>query len=135
MVNLELIADGITELSKSIHSDNVTKGFYDNPMDDLSKLMLVVSEVSEAAEAIRTGKFAQVDKFLAVVGDESVDVSAETFSNVFLETMKDTHEDEIADAIIRLLDYAGYKKMEIGLHILAKLTYNKSRPYMHGKKM
>ena len=41
-------------------------------------------------------------------------------------------EEELADAVIRIMDYAFGKDLDIGA-ILAKLEYNKSREFMHGK--
>lgn len=36
-------------------------------------------------------------------------------------------EVELADAMIRILDYCGYKNMDIGGAIMEKLEYNKNR--------
>ena len=41
---------------------------------------------------------------------------------------------EIADAIIRLLDWCGAKDIPIGDIVSKKLAYNRGRPYKHGKK-
>lgn len=43
-------------------------------------------------------------------------------------------EEELADVIIRIFDYAGKYKLRLPEAILAKIAYNKSRPYKHGKK-
>jgi hypothetical protein len=43
-------------------------------------------------------------------------------------------EEEVADGIIRLLDYAALRNLRIGAAILAKHQYNKTRPILHGKK-
>jgi hypothetical protein len=42
-------------------------------------------------------------------------------------------EEEVADQIIRLLDYAGEYKLRIGECIRAKMMKNEGRPYQHGK--
>ncbi len=42
-------------------------------------------------------------------------------------------EEEAADAVIRLLDYAGWRKLRLGAAIVAKMAYNEGRPYLHGK--
>ena len=49
------------------------------------------------------------------------------------ENIKDTVQDEIADAIIRLLDFSHKFGIDLDFHIKAKLEYNASRPYKHGK--
>ena len=51
------------------------------------------------------------------------------------EAIKDTHEDEIADVFIRLFDYCGGMNIPIGDHIAAKISYNSTRPYKHGKTL
>jgi len=43
-------------------------------------------------------------------------------------------EEELADAIIRMLDTAGALKLRIGEALVAKLQYNLTRPYRHGGK-
>lgn len=43
-------------------------------------------------------------------------------------------EEELADIIIRALDTAHAYGISIGAAIRAKHEYNKSRPFMHGKK-
>jgi hypothetical protein len=41
---------------------------------------------------------------------------------------------EIADAIIRLLDYCGKEKIDIEQAVRIKMLYNEGRPYKHGGK-
>ena len=42
-------------------------------------------------------------------------------------------EEELADAVIRIMDYAFGKDLDIAGAILAKMEYNESREFMHGK--
>lgn len=42
-------------------------------------------------------------------------------------------EEELADLIIRALDYAGHYGLQIGSAISMKMLKNEGRPYMHGK--
>lgn len=44
-----------------------------------------------------------------------------------------SEEIELADALIRAFDYAGAFRLRLGEAVLAKMEYNKSRPYKHGK--
>ena len=45
-----------------------------------------------------------------------------------------THgEEEMADAVIRILDFCGYYGYDIQGAVDAKMAYNKTRPYKHGK--
>lgn len=127
---MKQIVTGLTESAKMIYLDNAAKGFWDSERNVGEMLMLVVSELGEAIEAHRKGKSAKLDdyKFIATAG---FDESDETIA--FKENIKDTFEDEIADAIIRLLDMSGGLGIDINFHINAKLNYNRSRPRLHGK--
>lgn len=147
----------ITDLSKSIHKDNVEKGFYEDENDvimslehldapntiesakrafNMQRIALIQSEASEAIEGIRKGKHADVGNYKDWIrlSEEHIngDMTAE-FKAGFEQFIKDTPEDEIADTIIRCLDYAGKNNIDIGFHIEQKLKYNRTRPYKHGK--
>ena len=52
----------------------------------------------------------------------------------FEHHVKDTFEDELADAVIRILDLCGAKGIDIEKHIELKMKYNETRERMHGKK-
>jgi len=117
----------MNELAKTIHDNNKKKGFYDTQRSIPELIALIHSEASEALEADREGRFTEVD--IKVVLDLEED-----FQRGFELRVKNTFEDEIADTIIRLLDLCGYKGIDIESHILAKVAYNKLRPYKHGKK-
>ena len=52
----------------------------------------------------------------------------------FQDYIKDSFEDEIADAVIRLFDLTEGFGIDLEKHIRMKLNYNKTRPYKHGKK-
>jgi NTP pyrophosphatase (non-canonical NTP hydrolase) len=73
-------------------------------------LMLIVSELSEALEAHRKGKFCRkeyIDLYLnKTLGD------IEYYYRYFEHNIKDTFEDEIADVFIRLFDLCGYLEIE-----------------------
>ena len=53
----------LNQLSKSIHQGNVQRGFYETQQANGTFLMLVVSELSEALEADRAGKHADLNYF------------------------------------------------------------------------
>jgi hypothetical protein len=125
------------ETARLIHQGNVDKGFYDTPPNNATALMLVVSELSEAVEADRAGKHAITSYFVSrkeeIEKSKGQELDNEEYQRLFKTTMKDTYEDEIADAIIRLLDHCAYRKIDIDAHIAAKIKYNQSRPHKHGK--
>jgi NTP pyrophosphatase (non-canonical NTP hydrolase) len=41
---------------------------------------------------------------------------------------------ELADVIIRVLDFCGAREIDIDRAIEAKIAFNKTRPPMHGKR-
>lgn len=140
----------LTELSVKIAQGNRKKGFWDsyeqakqiheqgaNEFTESmvnsninEKLLLVVTEVSEACESIRKGKMYEghLTKFKAGRLNDT------DFPYLFEVHVKDTFEDEIADSIIRLLDLAGGLGIDIGWHVEQKLRYNATRTNKHGKK-
>jgi len=42
-------------------------------------------------------------------------------------------EEELADCVIRILDFSGHHNLRLAEAIAAKLQHNLSRPFMHGK--
>jgi NTP pyrophosphatase (non-canonical NTP hydrolase) len=78
------------------------EGRITNPSLPAEKLMLIVTEVAEAMEALRDGD--------AVVEGE-----------------------EVADIVIRCLDYAAWRGIRLDDVIAAKMEANRQRPYLHGR--
>ena len=95
----------INELAKEVHLNAVDKGFWENNQSDEHCLCLVISELMEAVEADRKGRHADVESFKILM-----DGCEELFYINFSNCIKDTIEDEISDAFIRLLDLAGSHK-------------------------
>jgi NTP pyrophosphatase (non-canonical NTP hydrolase) len=46
----------------------------------------------------------------------------------------DALAEELADCCIRIFDYCGSRKIDLQKALLKKISYNKTRPYRHGKK-
>lgn len=102
-INKEQVIEALMILQKRIFQQNVTAGWWDNPREDGTILCLIHSEISEAMEGVR-------------------------------KNLKDDHlprremaEVELADAVIRILDYAEFKGYDIGSALLEKLEYNRTR--------
>lgn len=96
-------------------------------------LALIHSEVSEALECDRKDRY--INWTLEVKTPDVTTVTEDNlFNDIFEEGYKDTFEDELADIMIRVMDLAHYKGIDLELAIKAKMRYNSLRPYKHGKK-
>ena len=88
----------LNELAKDVHQNAKEKGFW-NDVDYFRFLSLIISEISESVEARRENKYANYEMY------EKIDAS---FKEAFELYIKDTFQDEIADAYIRILDMCGH---------------------------
>jgi len=127
MINL------LNDISNIVHGDNLEKGFEKQAIP--IALMLVVTELSEAVEADRKNRSANLEEFekwlCRITGTPLTDAD---YALNFEKYVKDSFEDEIADAFIRLFDFCGGHGVNIGKHIQYKLRYNRTREYKHGCK-
>lgn len=101
LYNVEMLA----RLSQDCHRRAVAKGFWDEPRSVGHYLMLVASELCEAVEADRLGKWI---KLTPEQIEELRGLEGAAYAQAFLRMIKDTVGDEIADAVIRLLDLLGW---------------------------
>jgi NTP pyrophosphatase (non-canonical NTP hydrolase) len=116
----------LNELSQKIFQANKEKGFWDNERNVGEMLMLVTTELAEAMESHRKGKFCQLETFNDLLKDAE-------FKQAFEKNIKDTFSDEMADSLIRILDMCGGLDIDIKKHVELKLRYNSLRPKLHGK--
>lgn len=106
------------DIQKEVHQLAISSGWWPEGADMgviPEKLMLVVSEVSEALECYRT---------------------PEDFKDHFSEDGKpEGFGIELADAVIRILDLSEWLGLDMENLILTKHSYNKTRSYRHGGKL
>ena len=90
-------------------------GFHDEELSNEHCLCLVISELMEAVEADRKGRFAKVpvDKKGTIFDERTFHYQNKYFAENFETYIKDCVEDELADAVIRLLDLAGLRNISI----------------------
>ena len=96
-------------LAKKVFENAKEKGFHEKPKTDAHGLMLVACELAEAVEADREGRRSdrRTYNFLLQEYGEPLE------KHLFEMHIKDTVEDELADAVIRLLDFVGMKGFDI----------------------
>lgn len=116
----------LNEMAQQIHKANAQKGFWEVPawarmaggagvvdgyltLKKSEKIALIHSELSECLEGVR--KFGP-------------DQHCPDFTS---------EEIEMADAIIRIFDYAGGFNLRLAQAVEAKLAFNETRPHKHGK--
>ena len=122
----------IKELVKEAHQTAKEKGFWDEKRNNSELLMLIVTELGEACEALRKNHRQTCTK--TVEYGEGVYEEKDVPSLEEATWKKNTFEDEIADVFIRLGDLCAGLDIDIEWHIKKKMEYNRNRPYKHGKQ-
>jgi len=122
----------LNTLCKEAHENSKSKGFYDEPKNIGEMLALIHSEVSEALEADRKGRYCKLKEDGMKYMQEQV--SGIAFSLNYKEEIKGTFEEEMADIVIRVFDMCGFKGIDLASHVEMKMRFNSLREHKHGKK-
>jgi NTP pyrophosphatase (non-canonical NTP hydrolase) len=115
----------LNELMYKIHNNSQDKGWWTEERTFGEIIALCHSELSEALEEYRNGHLPTEIYYSAVPGMDGVNYSAKP-EGISIE---------LADCIIRILDYCGHAGIDIENAIQIKHNYNKTRPYRHGGKV
>lgn len=109
----KLFIEAFNKLAIHIYQRATEQGFRETGQEpsDERMILLMHSELSEAVEAIRAGN--------------PPDDDIPEFSG---------YEAELADCIIRIMDTAVARNLRVGEAVIAKIAFNRTRPYKHGGK-
>lgn len=102
----------MTGIQKEIHKTAVEKGFWEGERNDGEAIALMHQELSEALDGLRDGN-----------------PVSEKIGAPFTQV-----EEEMADLVIRVMDFCAGRGHHLPEAILAKMAYNLGREYKHGRK-
>lgn len=107
----------LNDLQERIYANAVEHGFWDARKSFGETIALIHTEISEAFEEYRNGH-----------------APDEVYFNPEHPEKPEGIPVEMADAVIRILDWAESEGVNLQQVILNKMAYNETRPYMHGGK-
>lgn len=99
-------------IAKDVHQNAINKKWWEEERNDGELIALMHSELSEALEGLRHG-------------DPASDKIPEFTSS----------EEELADVIIRIMDYGCARNLKIAEALIAKMKYNEGCTERHGGKL
>ncbi len=108
----------LNDLARAIHQNAVDHGWWDKDRNFAEVIALCHSELSEALEEYRNGQ-------PPVYYPQATDAA---------RGKPEGQAVELADCIIRILDYCGRAGLDMDAILREKHEYNKGRPYRHGHK-
>lgn len=114
----------INEFAAEVHKNAVEHGWWEGERTFPEIVALIHSEASEALEEYRDGKPLL---YFPCPENPNARCSAQSKKPEGIAA-------ELADVIIRVLDYCAYAGIDIENVLEVKHEYNKSRPYRHGGK-
>ena len=129
----------------------ITKGFYDILLHQIDfgqeeegqklrknlihsvimeQIVYIHSELSEAVQCARDNKYIVPESLNTI----EVLETEEGRLDFFINHIKDSFEDELADTLIRILSLSGLLDIDIEKHVELKMKYNKGRGIRHDRK-
>lgn len=133
----------LNELAKEIHANAVAHGWWEEERSFGDIVALCHSELSEALEEYRAGRpmvwyacAEGVPEFPCAPKDiYDCQMAGQEASCAYRSDKPEGIAVEMADCIIRILDWCGNEGVNIDAILREKMEYNKTRPYRHGGKL
>ena len=128
----------LNELAKEVHQNATDHGWWEEPRTFGEIIALCHSELSEALEEYRNGH--KPNEVYINCTDKDIEECMDKHNTSLDICLGCSHAKpegipiELADCIIRILDYCGKEGIDIEEAIRIKHEYNKTRPYRHGGK-
>ena len=120
----------LNEFAKEIHDNAREHGWWEEERKFPEIVALCHSELSEALEEYRDGK----PNVYVNVSLEYLPVEERVLPRLLVGQKPEGIAVEMADCIIRILDWCGKEGIDIEAILKAKHEYNKTRSYKHGGK-
>lgn len=125
----------LNEYTKKIHDNAVAHGWWDEERSFGDIVALCHSELSEALEEYRAGRPMEwckcsVDYELCIGESCPRDPNTCTYRSKKPEGIAV----EMADCLIRILDWFGKEGLDVDRIVQEKMAYNETRAYRHGGK-
>lgn len=131
----------LNRFAAAVHENAVAHGWWEEERGLPEVLMLCVSELAEALEEYRSGRptlYYLNERTQQENVHTTEKVGADGRINVMPHMERSQKPEgvavELADCVIRILDYCGHAGIDIEEAIRIKHEYNKTRPYRHGGK-
>jgi NTP pyrophosphatase (non-canonical NTP hydrolase) len=139
----------LADMAEEVINNNIARGWrgdreFDQKRTIGDELMLIVTECAEAWRAARAIRALARGRHPSTYGEQLMDAVV-MLANAMEAYRKDSAEpltkpdegnldDELADILIRLLDTAYWREIDLAEAYERKMQFNRTRPYRHGDK-
>lgn len=125
----------LNEYTKKIHDNSVAHGWWDEERSFGDIVALCHSELSEALEEYRAGRPMEWHECgLDGYPCESRNCECPSCGESMKIEKPEGIAVEMADCLIRILDWFGKEGLDVDRIVQEKMAYNETRPYRHGGK-
>lgn len=128
----------LNQLRDEAHENARAHGFHDTDVSMGDSIALMHTELSEAFEEYRKGapisRVCYERKYRSTL-DGSEQTEEVAYADAPVGSKPVGIPSEMADVIIRILDFCGKHKIDIERAVTEKMAYNATRPFRHGGKI